>query len=60
VFNDNYSLPPATINRPSARMSKTRAFFFCNPPNIKRLAVGGWQKKNATYGSDLIVVGGDF
>jgi hypothetical protein len=41
-------------------MSKTRAFFFCNPPNIKRLAVGGLQKKNATCGSDLIAVGGDF
>jgi hypothetical protein len=41
-------------------MSKTRAFFFSNPPNIKRLAVGGLEKKNATYATDLIVVGGDF
>jgi hypothetical protein len=41
-------------------MSKTKAFFFSNPPNIKRLAVGGLEKKNATYATDPIVVGGDY
>jgi hypothetical protein len=60
LFNDNYSSPPATINPPRAGTSKTGAFFFSNPPNIKRIAVGGLEKKNATYANDLIVVGGDF
>jgi len=41
-------------------MFKTRAFFFSNPPNIKRLAVGGLEKKNATYATSPIVVGADF
>jgi hypothetical protein len=54
LSDHNYSSPLTTIKPERAVALTTRAFFFSNPPNIRRLAVGGLEKKNAALAGIVV------